>query len=68
MTERPIHEEVEQQIELMRQEAEANFGRGYTQGRKDQALEDAYYIERVTELSRLLASAEEEIKRLRSSR
>jgi hypothetical protein len=65
-TERPIYEEVEQQLERMREEAEAAFGRGYAQGRKDQQDEDRYYIERVTELSRLLASAEAEIQRLRT--
>jgi hypothetical protein len=64
--ERPLHEAVEQQIEALRQEGEANFGRGYLKGREDQQNEDRYYIDRVAELSRLLASAEDEIKRLRA--
>ena len=64
----PLHEAVEQQLEALRQEGEARFAQGYMKGREDQLKEDRYYIDRASELSRLLASAEEEIKRLRSMR
>lgn len=63
-----ISAEVEQQMARMQQEAEAQFGRGYAKGREDQLAEDTYYIARAAELSKLLASAEIEIQRLRAGR
>jgi flagellar biosynthesis/type III secretory pathway protein FliH len=62
----PIAEAVELRLQQAQKEAEVAFGRGYTEGRSDQLREDRYYIDRVTELSRLLASAEAEIQRLRN--
>lgn len=61
-----IADAVEQQLARMQQEIEAAFGRGYAKGREDQLVEDRYYIERVAELSKLLASAEIEIQKLRA--
>lgn len=64
----PLSAEVEQHMARMQQENEAAFGRGYQKGREDQLAEDRYYIDRVKELSQLLASAEAEIQRLRTYR
>jgi ADP-dependent phosphofructokinase/glucokinase len=61
-----ISQQVSQKFDELRAEAEANFARGYQKGREDQRSEDEYYIGRVSELTRLLAEAESEIKRLRA--
>jgi hypothetical protein len=62
-----IADQVSLQIEVLRAEAETKFAQGYQSGRAAQAAEDRYYIERVGELSKLLAAAEEEIRRLRAN-
>jgi len=62
---RPLSDDVEARFEALRQEAETRFAQGYQRGRQDQLDEDRYYIDRVAELSRLLAAAETEIARLR---
>lgn len=62
---RPISEEVAAHLEELRQEAEARFAQGYLKGKQDQQAEDRYYMDRVAELSQLLATAEAEIRRLR---
>lgn len=54
-------------MEELRQEAEARFAQGYLKGKQDQQAEDRYYMDRVAELSQLLATAEAEIRRLRNA-
>ena len=58
------------EVEKLHQEAEAAFSRGYNEGvvegRRQQANDDQYYIDRAERLSQLLAQAEAEIQRLRN--
>lgn len=64
--EHPISHEVEQLLNNQKASIDEAFARGYSQGRRAQLDEDTYYMDRVAELTKLLASAEAKIQELRA--